>query len=42
MLKECRGLFEEDKKSIRDKRNKLAAGRQQLEERIAQILTEAS
>ena len=42
MLEECRGLLAEAAQSIRSKRERQAAGRREMEERVAGILSEGS
>jgi argininosuccinate lyase len=42
MLEECRGLLAEEAQSIQSKREKQAAGRREMDERVAGILTEGS
>jgi argininosuccinate lyase len=42
MLEECRGLLSEDARGIQRRRDQLAAGRREMEERVAGILDEVS
>jgi argininosuccinate lyase len=42
MLEECRGLLSEDARGIQRRRDQLAAGRREMEERVAGILDEGS